>query len=72
MIGMTLGCNQVALEIFLGLYSYLGALSRVLIIVTLLIWSIFPVTFHLRICYIEVTLVSLPRLSRGYFAEVIL
>ena len=29
-------------------------------------------TVHLRIDYIEVTLVVLPRLSRGYFAKVIL
>ena len=39
---------------------------------TLPIWSIPPVTVRLSIDYIEVTLVSLPRLSMGYFAEVIL
>ena len=31
-----------------------------------------PTTVYLSIDYIEVTLVSLPRLSRGYFAGVIL
>ena len=39
---------------------------------TLPIWSIPPATVRLSIDYIEVTLVSLPRLSRGYFAGVIL
>ena len=39
---------------------------------TLPIRSIPPVNVLLSIDYIEVTLVSLPRLSRGYFAEVIL
>ena len=50
----------------------MGALSRVSGYATLPIWSIPPATVHLSIDYIEVTLVSLPRLSRGYFAEVIL
>ena len=39
---------------------------------TLPIRLIPPATVHLRIDYIEVTLVSLPRISRGYFAGVIL
>ena len=39
---------------------------------TLPIWSIPPVTVLLSIDYIEVTLVALPMLSRGYFVEVIL
>ena len=56
----------------MGLYSYLGALSRVLGFATLPIWSIPPVTVCLSIDYIEVTLVSLPRISRGYSAGVIL
>ena len=70
MIGMTPGCNYVASEIFSGLYSYLGALSRVSGFATLPIRSILPATVYLRIDYIEVTLVALPRLSRGYFVEV--
>ena len=53
------------------MYSYLGALSRVSIFSTLPIWSILPMTIRLSINYIEVTLVSLPRLSMGYFTEVI-
>ena len=39
---------------------------------TLPIRSIPPTTIRLSIDYIEVNLVSLPRLSRGYFVEVIL
>ena len=39
---------------------------------TLPIWSIPPATIHLSIDYIEVTLVALPRISRGYFTGVIL
>ena len=69
---MTLGHFLWAPKIFPGLYSYLGALSRVSGFATLPIWSIPPATVHLSIDYIEVTLVSLPRLSRGYFEEVIL
>ena len=60
------------MEIFLGLYSYLGALSRVSGFATLPIQSILPATVCLSIYYIEVTLVALPRISRGYFAGVIL
>ena len=71
-IGMTPGHFLWAPEIFPGLYSYLGALSRVLGFSTLPIWSIPPVTICLSIDYIEVTLVSLPRISRGYFVGVIL
>ena len=59
-------------KIFLGSYSYLGALSRVSGFATLPIWSIPPATVRLSIDYIEVTLVALPRISRGYFAAVIL
>ena len=51
---------------------YLGALSRVSGFATLPIWSIPPATVHLSIDYIEVTLVTLPRISRGYFVGVIL
>ena len=72
LIGMTPSHNWVAPEIFLGLYSYLGALSRVSGFATLPIRSIPPATVHLSIDYIEVTLVALPRISRGYFAGVIL
>ena len=72
MIGMTHGCNLVAPEIFPGLYSYLRALSRVSGFATLPIRSIPPTTVCLNIDYIEVTLVALPRISRGYFAGVIL
>ena len=54
------------------MHSYLGALLRVSGFATLPIWSIPPATVRMSIDYIEVTLVSLPRLSRGYFAEVIL
>ena len=72
MIGMTLGCNWVALEIFPGFYSYLGSLLRVSGFTTLPIRSILPATVRLSIYYIEVTLVTLPRISRGYFAGVIL
>ena len=50
----------------------MGALSRVSGFATLPIQSILPVTIHLSIDYIEVTLFSLHRLSRGYFVEVIL
>ena len=50
----------------------MGALSRVSGFATLPIRSIPPTTVHLSIDYIEVTLVSLPRLSRGYFVGVIL
>ena len=57
---------------FPGLYSYLGDLLRVLGFATLPIQSIPPATVLLSIDYIEVTLVALPRLSRGYFAGVIL
>ena len=49
----------------------MGSLSRVSGFVTLLIRSIPPTTVFLSIDYIEVTLVTLPRLSRGYFAGVI-
>ena len=45
---------------------------RVLGFDTLRIQLILPVNVCLSIDYIEVALVSLPRLSRGYFAEVIL
>ena len=72
LIGMIPSHNGVAPEIFLGLYLYLGALSRVLGFANLPIRSIPPATVCLRIDYIEVTLVALPRLSRGYFTEVIL
>ena len=72
LIGMTPSHNWVAPEIFPGLYSYLGDLSRVLGFATLPIWSIPPATVRLSIDYIEVTLVALPRISRGYFAGVIL
>ena len=51
---------------------YLGDLSRILGFATLPIWSIPPATVRLSIDYIGVTLVSLPSLSRGYFARVIL
>ena len=54
------------------MYSYLGALPRVSSFATLPIWSIPPVTVCLSIDYIEVTLVALPRISRGYFVGVIL
>ena len=56
----------------MGLYSYIGALSRVSGFATLPIQSILPMTVCMSIAYIEVNLVSLPRLSRGYFAKVIL
>ena len=72
LIRMTPTHNKVAPEIFLRLYSYLGALSRVSGFATLPIRSIPPATVHLSIYYIEVTLVALPRISRGYFAGVIL
>ena len=45
---------------------------RVLGFATLPIRSIPPATVYLSIDYIEVTLVDLPRISRGYFARVIL
>ena len=51
---------------------YLGALSRVSGFATLPIQSIPPAIVFLSIDCIEATLVSLPRLSRGYFVEVIL
>ena len=51
---------------------YLGSLSRVSGFATLPIRSIPPATVHLSIDYIEVTLVALPRISRGYFAGVTL
>ena len=54
------------------MYSYLEALSRVSGFATLPIRSIQPATLRLIIDYIEVTLVALPRLSMGYFVEVIL
>ena len=72
LIGMTPSHNCVAPKIFPGLYSYLGALSRVLGFATLPIRSIPLATVRLSIDYIEVTLVALPRISRGYFAGVIL
>ena len=72
LIGMTPSHNWVAPKIFLGLYSYLGDLLRVSGFATLPIRLILPANVHLSIGYIEVTLVSLPRLSRGYFVEVIL
>ena len=72
MIGMIPGHNWVALKIFLGLYSYLGALSRVSSFVTLPIQLILPATIRLSIDYIKVTLVALPSISRGYSAGVIL
>ena len=50
----------------------MGALSRVSGFATLPIWSIPPMTVRLSIDYIEVNLVALPRISRGYFAGVIL
>ena len=49
-----------------GLYSYLGALSRVSGFATLPIRSIPPATVRLSFDYIEVTLVTLPRYDRGY------
>ena len=66
LIGMTPSHNLVALEIFPGLYSYLGALLRVSGFATLSIRSIMPATVLLSIDYIGVTLVSLPRYRRGY------
>ena len=54
------------------MYSYLGALSRVSGFATLPIWSISPAIVRLSIDYIEVTLVALPRISRGYYIGVIL
>ena len=54
------------------MYSYLGALSGVSGFATLPIWSIPPTNVLLSIDCIEVTLVALPRISRGYFAGVIL
>ena len=51
---------------------YLGALSRVSSFATLPIRSIPSATVHVSVDYIEVTLVTLPRISRGYFAGVIL
>ena len=66
LIGMTPSHNRVPREIFPGLYSYMGDLSRVLGFATLPIRSILPTTVHLSIDYIEVTLVTLPRISRGY------
>ena len=72
LIGMTPSHNLVASEIFPGLYSYLGALSRVSSFATLPIWSIPTTTIDLSIDCIEVTLVYLPTISRGYFAGVIL
>ena len=50
----------------------MGALLRVSGFATLPIRSIPPVTIRMSIDYIEVTLVALPRISRGYFAGVIL
>ena len=49
----------------------MGALLRVLGFATLPIWSIPHATIYLRIDYIDVTLVGLPRIFRGYFARVI-
>ena len=72
LIGMTPTHNWVAPKIFPGLYSYLGALSRVLGFATFPIRSIPLATICLSIDYIEVTLVALRRISRGYFARVIL
>ena len=72
LIGMTPSHNWVAPEIFPGLYSYLGAVSRVSGFATLPIRSIPPATVLLSIDYTEVTLVALPRISRGYSARVIL
>ena len=72
LIGMTPSHNFVAPEIFPGLYSYLGALLEFSSFSTLPIQSILPTTVCLSIDYIEVTLVALPRLLRGYFAGVIL
>ena len=54
------------------MYSYSGAPSRVSSFATLPIWSIPPTNVLLSIDYIEVTLVALPRISRGYFTGVIL
>ena len=51
---------------------YLGALSRVSGFATLPICSIPLATIRLNIDYIEVALVALPRILRGYFAAVIL
>ena len=48
------------------------ALSRVSGFATLPIRSIPPANIHLSIDYIKVTLVSLPKLSRGYFEGVII
>ena len=72
LIGMTPSHNWVEPKIFPGLYSYLGALSRVSGFATLPIRSIPPATVCLIFDYIEVTLVALPRILRGYFAGVIL
>ena len=49
-----------------------GGSFKLLGFATLPIRSIPPATVCLSIGYIGVTLVALPRLSRGYFAEVIL
>ena len=54
------------------MYSYLGALSIVSGFATLPIRSIPPANVCLSIDYIEVTLMALPRISRGYFLGVIL
>ena len=54
------------------MYSYLWGLSRVSGFATLPIWSSPSAIVHLSIDYIEVTLVALPKISRGYFARVIL
>ena len=72
LIGMTPSHNLVAPEIFPGLYSYMGTISRVLGFATLPIRSIPPVTVRLSIDYIWVTLVSLPRYRRGVLAKDIL
>ena len=50
----------------------MGALLIVSGFNTFPIWSIPPVTVRLSIDYIEVTLVALPRILRGYFVGVIM
>ena len=65
---MYLGAFEVLIGAHLG-YQFFFQAS---VFVTLPIWSIPPTTTRMSIDYIEVTLVSLHRLSRGYFVRVIL
>ena len=71
LIGITPGHNLVSSEIFPGLYSYLGGLSRVLGFSTLPICLIFLLTVCLSIGYIGVTLVSIPSYLRGYLKRLL-